>query len=84
MRYVTVIALVIAASSFAPRSASARNVLCRGAPTMTRGPINCGFATLQQCLATVSGVGGSCRPNPYGAPAADARGRRYKHVRQRY
>ena len=25
------------------------------------GATNCGFATFQQCLATVSGIGGSCR-----------------------
>jgi hypothetical protein len=28
------------------------------------GATNCGFATFQQCLATVSGVGGSCGANP--------------------
>src|ERR1700720_3524838 len=28
------------------------------------GATNCGFATSQQCLATVSGIGGSCGPNP--------------------
>jgi len=26
---------------------------------------NCGFATLQQCLADVRGVGGNCGPSPY-------------------
>jgi len=29
---------------------------------------DCGFATLQQCLATSSGVGGQCQPNPSGPP----------------
>ncbi|MGE0752479.1 MAG: DUF3551 domain-containing protein [Variibacter sp.] len=24
---------------------------------------NCGFTSYEQCLATVSGVGGTCRPN---------------------
>jgi len=28
------------------------------------GATNCGFSTFRQCLATVSGVGGSCGPNP--------------------
>src|SRR5690349_1408046 len=32
------------------------------------GARNCGFATLQQCLATVSGIGGSCSPSPYYEP----------------
>jgi Protein of unknown function (DUF3551) len=28
------------------------------------GATNCGFATSQQCLAAVSGIGGGCGPNP--------------------
>jgi hypothetical protein len=28
-------------------------------------PKNCGFVTLAQCRATVSGVGGYCEPNPF-------------------
>lgn len=33
------------------------------------GASNCYFVTQQQCLATVSGVGGSCVPNPRSAVA---------------
>jgi hypothetical protein len=29
-----------------------------------QGSTNCGFSTFQQCLATVSGAGGSCGANP--------------------
>jgi hypothetical protein len=29
------------------------------------GGSNCGFSTLAQCRATVSGIGGSCGPNPF-------------------
>ena len=29
------------------------------------GSRNCGFATFEQCLATVRGVGGNCSPSPY-------------------
>jgi len=29
---------------------------------------NCGFDTYQQCLATVSGIGGYCQPNTMYAP----------------
>ncbi|RAI44015.1 DUF3551 domain-containing protein [Rhodoplanes roseus] len=25
--------------------------------------VNCGFASREQCMATVSGIGGGCRPN---------------------
>jgi Protein of unknown function (DUF3551) len=28
------------------------------------GATNCGFVTYQQCLATISGVGGMCYRNP--------------------
>jgi hypothetical protein len=28
------------------------------------GATNCGFVTYQQCLATISGIGGFCTPNP--------------------
>ena len=36
------------------------------------GASNCYFMTLEQCRATVSGIGGFCRPNPFytGAPEA--------------
>ena len=29
------------------------------------GGRNCGFVTLQQCLDTISGIGGICEPNPF-------------------
>jgi hypothetical protein len=32
------------------------------------GAENCGWATIEQCLATVSGIGGSCEPNPMYRP----------------
>jgi hypothetical protein len=31
---------------------------------------NCGFSTYQQCLATISGVGGYCQPNTMYPPPA--------------
>ena len=33
-----------------------------------QGTSNCGFATLQQCHAALSGNGGYCRPNPMFRP----------------
>jgi Protein of unknown function (DUF3551) len=29
------------------------------------GGRNCGFSTIEQCRATVSGIGGFCEPNPF-------------------
>jgi Protein of unknown function (DUF3551) len=31
----------------------------------SRGAVTCSFYTFEQCLATRSGVGGSCGANPY-------------------
>jgi hypothetical protein len=32
------------------------------------GAENCGFVNFNQCLATVRGVGGFCKPNPWYTP----------------
>ena len=32
------------------------------------GASNCGFLTIEQCRATVSGIGGSCEPNQFYNP----------------
>jgi Protein of unknown function (DUF3551) len=29
------------------------------------GGVNCGYASSEQCWATVRGIGGFCRPNPF-------------------
>jgi hypothetical protein len=36
------------------------------------GGSNCGFLTWQQCMATVSGIGGFCQPNQFYNPRASA------------
>lgn len=38
---------------------------------------NCGFLTLEQCRATVSGIGGFCEPNQFYNPRRSAP-RRYR------
>jgi hypothetical protein len=38
---------------------------------------NCGFVTYQQCLETVSGIGGHCEPNPFYGP--EKRSKRRSH-----
>ena len=43
------------------------------------GGSNCYFKTIEQCRATISGVGGTCRPNPfYTGPATPPPKRRAK------
>ena len=64
----TIVALVLAAAVLgAPQTASAQSPysypIC--AKLYTRGtPTSCYYASREQCMATVSGVGGYCYQNP--------------------
>lgn len=40
------------------------------------GGTNCGFLTIEQCRATISGIGGSCEPNQFYNPKPTARARK--------
>ena len=46
--------------------------------SMAGGP-NCGFITREQCLATVSGIGGFCRENLWYTGPEAAAPRAHKH-----
>jgi hypothetical protein len=37
------------------------------------GASNCGFLTIEQCRATVSGIGGFCEPNQFYNPGKPSR-----------
>jgi Protein of unknown function (DUF3551) len=37
------------------------------------GATNCGFLTIEQCRATVSGIGGFCAPNQFYNPKGSAK-----------
>jgi len=44
------------------------------------GGSNCGFSTHEQCMATVSGTGGFCDPNPFYTPPSRNPSRyQYRH-----
>lgn len=48
------------------------------------GGTNCGFTTFQQCLDTISGIGGSCEPNTQYVPPPGPRAPAYRrHHRRR-
>jgi hypothetical protein len=54
---------------------------------MGGGGTNCGFVTLEQCRATVSGIGGFCVPNQfYTGPtrSTTGSGRYERRYRERY
>ena len=40
------------------------------------GGSNCGFSTFKQCMATLSGIGGFCDPNPFYTPPSQKSARR--------
>jgi hypothetical protein len=40
------------------------------------GSSNCGFSTWNQCMATVSGIGGFCQRNSFYNPRAASRSRK--------
>ena len=40
--------------------------------------VNCGFETVEQCRAAISGVGGYCQTNPRYIPAATRSGNRQR------
>jgi hypothetical protein len=40
------------------------------------GGTNCGFLTIEQCRATISGIGGFCTPNQFYNPRPAARARK--------
>ena len=64
MRFLLFILTIFAAIYVAER-ADARNGGWCAYYNMGGGATNCGFATFQQCMAAVSGIGGSCSPSPY-------------------
>jgi len=42
------------------------------------GASNCGFLTIEQCRATVSGMGGFCAPNQFYNPGPGTRSQRQR------
>ena len=67
MRILLLILIVLTAGASVIKPAEAQNGgWCADLNMGGRGGArNCGFATLQQCLADVRGIGGSCSPSPY-------------------
>jgi hypothetical protein len=86
MRYLTLIFAILVVSAAIGTRAEAQNYpWCAyyGGGDMGGGE-NCGFTTIEQCMATVSGIGGMCQVNtqyvpPAGAPRQHARVRERAH-----
>jgi hypothetical protein len=72
MRTVTIFAVIIAALGVTAHAASAQ---AREYPWCARydaWSYNCGFTTIGQCQATISGAGGVCERNPRAVAFIDA------------
>ena len=70
MRTIAVISIMFATLSLSIVEASAEAPWCARYP---RGVSNCGFHSFQQCMATVSGIGGFCEPNAFYRQSRDRR-----------
>lgn len=82
MRTLSILALVIAAIGLNARDAQAQGKYWPWCARYDGWTIVCGFATFQQCLATISGVGGICQPNVLPPPVAGGvRTKRTRHAR---
>lgn len=77
--------LLLAAGALvsAPKPAAAEIIYpwCAVYSERTVGATNCGFSTLAQCRATISGVGGWCVENPEYRPASQPRPKRHSQPR---
>ena len=75
MRVIVLAAAACIAFAFANTQARADGAWCA---VDAIGCTNCGFHTHAQCLANVSGTGGSCARNPSRVASSDARGRKQR------
>lgn len=66
--FVLCAAALLATSGTAEAQRTGRSPYC--AILSGDGGMDCSYPTLQSCLATVSGVGGACNPNPRGPGGA--------------
>ena len=71
MRIALAVAMATVPMLLLPASAQAQNYpwCAQYAPG---GSFNCGFVTIQQCMAAISGNGGSCEANPMFRPGSDS------------
>ena len=68
----------IASISATPARAEIEYPWCAQYGGRCGGGRNCGFSTIEQCRATVSGIGGFCEPNLFypGSPSRTSRSKR--------
>jgi hypothetical protein len=62
MRSIVLAATALAALSFTSVDTRADGAWCA---RDSKGGTNCGFHSFAQCQADITGIGGSCSPNPF-------------------
>jgi hypothetical protein len=78
MRTLALVSITLATLSISTIGARAGGSWCANYGT---GPgMNCGFYSFQQCMATISGNGGFCQPNPF-STSGSARDSRRRNQR---
>jgi hypothetical protein len=60
--------ILLTAASVRPSAAMVIYPWCAEYGGRSVGGENCGFVTFKQCLATIAGNGGFCKPNPWYTP----------------
>jgi len=76
VRTIAVVVAALAALSLTSMHARADGAWCS---YYVQGGTNCGFYSYEQCRANISGIGGSCLPNPSFAEPAGSAGRRRRN-----
>ena len=77
MRHLLLVAGILVVTVGISTSAQAQNYpWCAQYSGGGGGGRNCGFVTLAQCMATVSGIGGFCEPNTLYVPSAPSHKRK--------
>jgi hypothetical protein len=75
MRAIALVSITLAMLCTSTIGARADGSWCANYGT---GPgMNCGFYSYQQCMATISGIGGACQPNPFSGAAREPQ-KRYR------
>jgi hypothetical protein len=60
---IVVIGILFAAGALSARALAQNYPWCAYYSTGDGNATNCGFVTREQCMATISGMGGHCEPN---------------------
>jgi hypothetical protein len=71
--FMRTIVLIVAALALPSENARADGAWCS---YYAQGGTNCGFHSYEQCMANISGIGGSCQRNPVYQASTDSRRRR--------